>query len=261
MIPSSYAEMLADFVVENRLAVVWSQRIDGDDPEAGKKGRSGWSTADPWPRGNRQGLVAQLGAYDGKRNLLVVTRESKVITVDCDTQAGLDFYRSLNLPNTVTISTGRDGGGFHFVLRPPHEDLKFSFFELAGEDEGAVTGAASTKLHVLAGIHKTGRRYRIMQEAGLEIAEMPADVYNRLAEGYGSRVRSVNQAVSYGKLVPESGRHDYLMGWALAYRKLERRGELLAALLRAERDYACEPGERRIEDSEIKRMAEWADSE
>lgn len=256
-----YAEMVADIVVENGLAVVFSQRIDGDDPDAGKKGRANWNFADPWPKANKLGLVAQIEAYYGKRNLLVVTGSSNVVTIDCDTHAGLDKYRSLGAPRTLAVKSGRDGGGWHFIHRPPENPEKYTFFELAGDETTGpmVTGAVSNKLHVLAGLHKTGREYRI---AGAEeIAPLPQEVYDRLVRGYRGRVRETNGMVAYGSLVPESGRHDYLMGWAVAYKKLGKRADLLAALLRAERDYACEPGERLIDDAEIERMADWVSSD
>jgi hypothetical protein len=260
MISDAYAETVASFVVDNGLAVVFSHRIDGDDPEAGKKGRSGWNTASPWPRGNRQGLVAQLKSYDGTRNLLVVTRESNVITIDCDTEAGLDYYRSLGLPNTVTISTGRDGGGFHFILRPPRENLDYSFFELAGEDVPRVTGAARTKLHVLAGVHKTGRRYKLMLEAGLEIAPMPANVYTHLTEAYGVNTHRVRADIPMGKRVEPSGRHDYLVGRASDYLYLGHRGEALKAHLRVDWDFGCVPEPGRDIDSEIAGIVRYAET-
>lgn len=253
-----YAEMVATVVVNNGLAVVFSQRIDGDDPDAGKKGRMGWNTADPWPKGNQQGLVAQLLAHWGKRNLLVVTGSSNVVTIDCDTQAGLDLYGSFGLPPTLTIRSGRDGSGYHFVHRPPRGDLEYTFFELAGDESPEVTGAVRNKLHVLAGIHKTGRQYQIA--IGPYLTELPLEVYRTLAEGYGLRHRAVREDIPQGKKIAHPGRHDYLVQRASDYLYLGHRGAALAAHLRVDWEYGCEQEPRKEDiDAEIAGIVEYAE--
>ena len=240
VLESGLLEMVAEFVVEERLAVVFSQRIDGNDDEAGKKGRQGWNFADPWPRGNQRGLHAQLVAHHGKRNLLVVTQPSKVITIDCDTEAGLELYRSLGLPPTTTIRSGRDGAGFHFIHRPPCEGLEYTFFELAGDEEPQVTGAVRNKLHVISGIHKSGRHYELWPSTG--IAQMPLEAYRKLSDGYALRSRAVREGIAYdGERVAHPGRHAYLVSRASDYADyLGHRGEVLAAHLRVDWDFGCE---------------------
>ena len=251
------AELVADFVVDNGLAVVWSQRIDGDDPGAGKKGRSGWQLAKPWPKGNRDGLVAQLNAYHRKRNLLIVTKPSGLLTIDVDTEVGREKYESLGAPDTSFVVSGREGGGYHFIFRPPAEGLPYSFFEIAGDENARVTGAASTKLHVVAGFHKTGREYELC-DAG--IATLPRDVYDRLERGYGYNGVQQRAELKVGKLIHASGRHDYLLQQADYFRALGYTGEILRAHLRVDYDLACVHDDSfGPVDHEIDRIATWTE--
>ena len=258
------AEAVADFVVENGLAVTFSHRIDKDDPDAGKKGTTGWQLKTPWPKGNRDGLLAQLHANHGRRNLLVITKPSNVLTIDCDTLVGVEKFVSMDPPETSFIRTGRDGGSYHLIYRPPAEGLQYTFFELSGDEETGpkVSGASSTKLHVLAGFHKTGREYELVVETTPpgNIATLPQELYDRLLKGYGKHGYRVRADIPAGKLVPASARHDYLVGQAEYYQALGHHGAILRAHLRVDWDLGCEPDPSRDIDGEIERIASWVES-
>ncbi len=255
------AEAVADFVVDNKLAVVWSHRIDRNDPDAGKKGTTGWQLATPGKglSASRDFLLGQLDRNYGRRNLLVVTKPSNVLTVDCDTQVGLEKFYSLFAPATARVKSGRDGGGWHFIFRPPDEGLQYTFFELSGDEVVGprVSGASSTKLHVLAGYHKTGREYELIPG---EIATLPQELYDRLLKGYGHNGYRIRADIPQGKLVPASGRHDYLVGQAEYYQALGHHGAILRAHLRVDWDLGCEPDPSRDIDNEIERIASWVES-
>jgi hypothetical protein len=227
------AEGIARLVCDENLAVVPSWRLDPENPKSYKAGPEKWQETQPWSEGFDK-LVYEITATYGKHNLLAVTLGSRVITIDCDGPTGLELFRSLDAPRTLCVKSGRSDGGYHYIYRPPAEGLDYTFFELAGDGTPEVN-AVRNKLHVLAGIHPSGREYSVAGEenGNTPIATLPQGIYDRLLSMSKARAKKTREGITETEKIGPSGRHQHLVSrsgqlWNLGLRDNTLREALLA---------------------------------
>jgi hypothetical protein len=221
---------------ELRLAIAFTEGLAGDGAKAVTS--KGWDRTQPLPTADfGAALLRNRGLT---RNPAIVLAPSGLVGFDVDGPKGVELLKQLvpeRLPVTVTVESGRDGGGWHFWFKRP-AGATTAFVQLGEKGVQVKTGQY---LIAPPALHPAGRVYRFADGRApwdVPLALLPARILQRLeraANGNRERPPASDEPTT------EGGRHDRLMRLGCAMR---RRGACLQAVeaaLLAENEHMCIP--------------------
>ncbi|MFN8123531.1 MAG: bifunctional DNA primase/polymerase [Thermoleophilia bacterium] len=226
------------------LAIAWTRSNTGPDTKVCSTG---------WDRVKRSTNVdMQVGLLKRavRKNPALVTRNSGIIGVDIDgDQAALHLQRiTPNLPDTITVLSGR-AGGEHRWFAPPDG---WTGCKVEVQETGTVTIASNGYLLVPPALHENGRVYRFAPDRApweVGLATLPAVAMDALAAAAGeTRTRQAQD----GGPIPDGERNTRLTALAGAVRRHgATQGEMLALLVAVNRG-RCKPP---LENEELEAIA------
>lgn len=172
-------ERCAAVYAREAFAIVWTDGLEGD--AAKRVTRRGWPQTKPLAGADGGAFAAALFATRGQtRNPALVVRASRLITVECDTPAGLVQVEELGLPPTWTVrSSEAHRQHRHFRWPGSVEPEKVSFrFEADG-----VTADSEHYYLVPPALNPSGAVYAFLPGLSpddLPIAELPEPSFRGL---------------------------------------------------------------------------------
>ena len=240
-------ERLGRYYGGERFAVAFTASNAGAD--AKRITERGWDRTAPLAGADfGAALIAGRGTT---RNVAIVLRPSNLIVIECDSEPDLARIATLELPQTLTVQSSAPYKR-HFYFRPDQEQQSLPYVAFRFE-EGKLTADAGRYFLAPPSLHPSGAVYTFMAGLGPEetdIAELPQELYERLAREAGASQRSA--ALEPGSLIPAGSRDQTLASIAGAMR---RRGaterEILAALRVTNTDRCTPP----LDDRDIERIA------
>ena len=187
------------------LAFAWTDGLEGAAAKAcSRSGSAAWKNAKPLAK-NPATAIGFFTERARKRNPAVVIGASGIVGVEADGDLE-QLCRELGvpaLPDTVTVASKR---GLHCYFRPPagRKPLKVQLDPngvIASED-GYLVGAGA--------LHPTGWVYQYVGNGA--IAELPAAIYDRLAELAGATRADTRHRFEAGEPIPK-GHRDIALFW------------------------------------------------
>jgi hypothetical protein len=194
-------ERLGRFYASRRYAVAWTAGNTGDDAKAVRA--AGWDRTEPLKDVE---FAAGLFATRGRtRNPAIVARPSGLVLVECDSADDIARFQELVPIGTLTVQSSSPTRR-HFYYAAPAEGLRFSSFRF---ETGRVTGYGNAYLVAPPAIHPSGAEYRFLSEHGSNTAELPRDLYDKLAALARQHSQTGAELHDPDAKVPHGGRHTH----------------------------------------------------